>query len=324
MATTISAKIVADSICPRGHRITSMLLTFPRYILAEFNTHRMFSRNSASSRAIPFQKMLEAVINDPFVPIKWMKEHKGMQGTEYFDQTLGLGSKYFPDEWLKTRDSSIIAAESMHDAGLTKQLCNRLLEPFMWHTVLVTATEWDNFFFQRANEGADIHMQVLVYAMLDAMNSSVPLQKEEGEWHIPFYVIIDSKEIVNLFAEGPYDPELTMEEFVEPYKIKISTAMAARTSYTLVGEEKKQSYVADIKLHDKLWAYPHPSPFEHCAQVPTQGEYNCNFRQYSIDKDNHFGLIGREEGWFGNFRGWKQYRKMLPNENHSFDSRLKR
>lgn len=146
----ISTEIVADSKDERGNRITSFLLTYPRFIHGELMTHRMFSRNSASSRAVPFDKMVKMVKDDPFIPIAWQKGHKGMQGTEY--QT-GEEVNYSVDIWLEARDNAIEHAKDINfglfGVGLTKQLCNRLLEPFMWHTVLVTATEFDNFFTLR-------------------------------------------------------------------------------------------------------------------------------------------------------------------------------
>lgn len=140
----IEAKIVADSISPTGHRITTMLLTFPRFILAELNTHRMFSRNSASSRAIPFAKMVKMVEEDPFIPIAWQKDHKGMQGVEYFTSKKDIEVKEM--YWISASKSAINMAQKLNSHNTTKQLCNRLLEPFMWHTALVTATEWENFF----------------------------------------------------------------------------------------------------------------------------------------------------------------------------------
>ena len=139
----IEAKIVADSIC-NGNRITSYILTYPRFIHAELMTHRMFSRNSASSRAIPFEKMVKMVEEDPFIPIAWQKDHKGMQGTEYFTDSEEIEELNQSQRFLAAKAS--YRAKYMHDKGVTKQLCNRYLEPFMWHTVLVTATEWDNFF----------------------------------------------------------------------------------------------------------------------------------------------------------------------------------
>jgi len=146
----IQAKILADSISERGDRITTYLLTFPRIILAEFNTHRSFSRNSASSRAIPFKKMVESVEKNPFIPIAWQKDHKGMQGTEYLDNS---SSKQAILTWLSARDLAVEQAMDLNDnIGATKQLCNRLLEPFMWHTVICTATDYQNFFNLRCPE----------------------------------------------------------------------------------------------------------------------------------------------------------------------------
>ena len=140
----IKATIVADSINDKGDRITSMLVTYPRIIHSEIMTHRLFSRNSASSRAIPFEKMIESVKNNPFIPIAWQKEHKGMQGSEYITNIREVAMAY--NSWINGRDNAIISAEKLNSAGVTKQLCNRLLEPFMYHTVLITATHWSNFF----------------------------------------------------------------------------------------------------------------------------------------------------------------------------------
>lgn len=146
--TKISAKIVADSKDKNGNRITTMIVTFPRIILAELNTHRMFSRNSASSRAIPFKKMVESVVNDPFIPLAWQKDHSGMQGTEYFTDVNDIRLR--TENWLNAKDEAIRIAEKLNRQAVTKQFCNRLLEPFMWHTVLITATEFFNFFELRS------------------------------------------------------------------------------------------------------------------------------------------------------------------------------
>ena len=142
--TKISAKIVADSVSPQGDRLISVLCTFPRIILAEVNTHRMLSKNTSSSRAIPFKKMVEAIENDPFIPIAWQKHHSGMQGSEYLENKF----KFYSNTWIEARDKAIECATSLHETGhLTKQLCNRLLEPFMWTTMLITGSKegWDNF-----------------------------------------------------------------------------------------------------------------------------------------------------------------------------------
>lgn len=283
----IKAEIIADSKNEFGNRITTFVLTFPRIVLAEFNTHRMISKNSASSRAIPFKKMLEMVQTNPFIPIKWMKDHKGMQGNEYY---------HYPSDilecqklWKQARDKAIESAESLAylykgvtgvpDNGVTKQICNRLLEPFMWHTVICTGTEWENFFALRAHEAAEIHIQDLAYKMLDTYNNSTPKQLKAGQWHIPFGDKIDSARLI------PLEPENQDEDVFDQLAIKIATARCARVSY--LNFEGKDDYEADIKLHDNLLASGHASPTEHCAICTNDSKY------------------------YGNFKGFKQYRKIL-------------
>lgn len=155
-------EILADSINEQGHRLTTFKVTYPRIIHAEMLRHRMLSRNVASSRAIPFNKMVEAVQENPFIPIAWQKAHNGMQGTEYWTEEdevrIDIGNEFeyiediqpiteeFKIRWLEARDKAVNVAVGMNNLGLTKQLCNRLLEPFVWTTELISGTEWENFF----------------------------------------------------------------------------------------------------------------------------------------------------------------------------------
>ena len=151
--TKIGAKVVADSLDTRGNRLTSFLITMPRIILSEINTHRMLSKNTSSSRAIPFHKMVEAVKNNPFIPMQWQKNHSGMQGNDYITDNEDI--KFITQQWLRGRDEAIKIAKLLNSGNcsrtgdkVTKQLCNRLLEPFMWTTMLITGSKegWDNFF----------------------------------------------------------------------------------------------------------------------------------------------------------------------------------
>lgn len=292
----IQAKIIADSIDAKGKRITSFVVTMPRIVLAELNTHRTLSRNSASSRAIPFAKMLEMVKKSPFIPIQWMKEHTGMQGNEFFtneDEITQLEKTY-----LDGRDNAVKTAENLSALGLTKQIVNRGLEAYMWHTVIITATEWENYFALRAHEAAEIHIQKLAYVMLEEMNNSTPRLLQVGEWHIPFGDKMEESQLNKFMPDIQPASVQWYQEHMEKLKVKVATARCARVSYTVVGEEgKPDNYENDIKLHDRLLSMGHLSPFEHCAQAT------------------------ENEGWSGNFQGWTQYRKTLPNENRS-DSRL--
>jgi len=141
----IQAKVIEDSLNQDGDRLTTFEVVFPRIVLAEFNTHRMFSRNSASSRAIPFKKMVNKVKESPFIPIAFQKDHKGMQGTSYL---TGKEADLARNSWLESKASAIEEAEDLHEFGVTKQICNRLLEPFMYHKVLITSSQQglENFF----------------------------------------------------------------------------------------------------------------------------------------------------------------------------------
>lgn len=158
----ISATIVADSLNPQGDRITTFELVFPRFILAELNTHRVFSKNSASSRAIPYSKMRKEVMERPFIPIAFQKHHTGMQGSEYISSQEDL--RHPVATWLRARDYAVQQADLLYNnCGVTKQLVNRLLEPFLYHKVLLTATEFENFFNLRCPQYNNIKIGKTFY-----------------------------------------------------------------------------------------------------------------------------------------------------------------
>lgn len=326
---SIKAVILADSIERIGNnRITTWQLTYPRFIHSELMTHRILSKNSASSRAIPFNKMVEQVENDPFIPIKWMKEHKGMQGTEYLIEDE---IKEIEFHWLNASKSAIHQAKNLNTLRLTKQIVNRLLEPFLWHTIILTGTEFENFFALRAHPMAEIHLQDLAYKMLEVYNASTPKELKEGEWHIPFENEISDTNLVRLFYEDNFytHPKNNKEENLEviKLKLKIATAKCAQVSYMKFGSD---DYADLIDLHDSLFIRPyngkrgireindpiHASPAEHIAQAMTEEEYQNYRKGYTTES-----FRGETRGWCHNLRGFKSYRSMLPNENSS-DSRI--
>lgn len=317
----ICATVLADSVTEYGHRITTMALVMPRMILAEFNTHRMFSRNSASSRAIPTHKMIEAVKNDPFVPMKFIKEHKGMQGYEY----LGPDEEFWARKtWLMAAELSIHQAELLVDKyKVSKQFANRLLEAYMWHKVLVTATEWENFFALRYHGSAEIHMQTLAQQMLLAMNNSHPKFLNPGEWHIPYGNDINESKLAELIYQK--HPDGKYATFEQQYRLKISVARAARISYTLPYTIEKHDYFRDSERHDELFQSGHWSPFEHQAQAPYPWEL-CpkwnNKGSATPEEVKQYLAQNLEMGWWGNFRGWKQYRKTFSGMENRLDNRL--
>jgi thymidylate synthase ThyX len=304
---SISVKIIADSLTQHGDRLTTMILKYPRIIHSEFMTHRLFSRNSASSRAVPFKKMVESVKKNPFIPIKFQKEHPGMQGDECFE---GKEHDACVKQWLAARDAAIKNAESLNSFKVTKQLCNRLLEPFMYHTVIITSSDYENFFSLRAEGAAEIHIQELAHKMLEAYNESEPQKLRAGEWHIPFGNEMDIIRIRALVKDA------TIESFNE-IRIKIATARCARVSY--LNYEGKDDYEADIALFDRLSKSGHFSPFEHCARVMTFQERDMWTRTIPDPRNILPYII--QGAWCGNFQGFIQLRKELPDENRK-DNRV--
>lgn len=304
MKKQICAQVVADSQNMSGGRITTFIVTMPRIVLAEFNTHRAFSRNSASSRARPFKVMLKDVQDDPFVPIRWMSTHKGMQGTEYLNEEE---SKVATQNWLEARDAAVASAIKLDQLQVTKQIVNRLLEPFLWHQVIVTATEFENFFALRAHPDAEIHICKLAEVMLEAYNASQPKFLHAGEFHIPFGDNIDEERVKVLALSelgGECDDAIILKQTVESIKKKIACARCARISYKPFGSENMYDYEADCRLFQTLLDGGHMSPLEHCA--------------YAMRFEDQMSLK-----YSGNFRGFVQYRKEFVNETQH-DVRVKR
>lgn len=307
----VTSTILADSINPAGCRITSWILTYPRFFHSELMTHRVFSRNAASSRAIPVKKVIEEVQNNPAMPIFWGKNQSGMQAKEELDDSV---KKPFFDgsdpeaflmtdreaakfEWLEARNSAISHAKKMLELGLHKQIANRILEPFMHMTIILTGTEFENFFSLRAHPDAQPEFQDLAYKMLFIYEAHEPKKLKEGEWHIPFSEKFDLERMMSLYHKKTGDHYMKEDEKMNELRLQISTARCARVSY--LNFEGKDDYEADINLCNQLSSSGHWSPFEHCAQALP------------------------DEKWAGNFRGWKQYRKFFSQENRS-DERIQK
>lgn len=308
-----SAKILTDSISPDGARLTTIEVTFPRIVLAEFNTHRVFSRNSASSRAIPVKTMLERVENDPFVPIWWGKNQKGMQAAEELsdvnDQTEVYGDK--PDkcysyssprsraqeQWYIARRHAVDVVKRMQepDIDLHKQIANRLLEPFMWHTVIVSATEWDNFWGLRKHKDAQPEIRKAAVLMHDVYLASTPSPVNYGDWHTP---LVGKDEAFNLAVQG-FDVR------------KVSAGRCARVSY--LTHDGKRDPQADVDLCERLVGSGHMSPMEHVARPLDIGDVESLLGQPGVSGIDRLD-VRPGETFCGNFRGWRQLRKTMPHE----------
>jgi hypothetical protein len=282
--TEPSAKVILDSVSPAGHRLTTMEVTLHRFVLAEFNTHRIFSRNSASSRAIPVKKQLERVRSDPAIPLSWPTEQPGMQGGDEIplqgpDGTYWSGPKAV---WIEARDAATDYAEKLSRLGVHKSVTNRLLEPFMWHTVIVSATDFSNFFALRCNPMAQPEIRAAAEAMRDAYEQSEPKLLEPTLWHLPFIQPMDYRDSAMRHGENVDWEELK----------QVSAARCARVSY--LTHDGVRDIEKDLELYDRLTsAVPaHASPLEHVA---TPCDHWPN------------GAV-KHLGHKGNFTGWDQMR----------------
>lgn len=268
----IQAKVIADSVSTAGVRITTLELQYPRFIHGEVMTHRMFSRNAMSSRAIPVVKMIRQVQEDPAMPVHWGANQPGMQAGSELEgeeriRAVGL--------WIEAAGSAALYAQQMMSLGLHKQVANRILEPFQWMRTLVTSTEWTNFFELRAHPDAQPEFHELALQMQAAMGSSEHVLRapgnDVGSWHLPY--ILDSERAL-------YRPDIL---------VKLSTARCARVSY-LTHDGETPDIQKDLALYDRLvGSRPlHASPAEHQARASSFGHHRSR-----------------------NFTGWTQHRQLL-------------
>jgi thymidylate synthase ThyX len=271
-----AAKIIKDSFNPvTNNRLVTMEVTYPRMVHSELMTHKMMSKNAASSRAIPVQKMIDKVRKEPVFPVWWGKNQSGMQAKE---ELQGTALETAQELWLGARDHALESAQAMVDIGVHKQIVNRLLEPFSWITVIISATEWNNFFNLRCHPDAQPELRKIAEMMCGLYYTQAPEVVEPGGWHLPYINEEDKEEQVS---------------FPENLR-KISVARCARVSY--LTHDGKRDHQEDLKLYDRLMQGSgggHWSPFEHVAMA------------------QH---VKRRSG---NFEGWDQFRKLFPQENQT-------
>jgi hypothetical protein len=300
---TISTQTIADSISPAGKRLTTMLLRYPRFVHAEFMTHRVFSRNASSSRAIPVEKMIQAVIDDPAMPIYWGMNQKGMQAAHELsiDQ-----QREAMRVWLDGMQKAVNTAQMLNDLGLHKQIVNRVIEPWAHITVVVTATEWNNFLHLRDHPDAQPEIAELARQIKEELDTNQPVLLQPGQWHLPFIdVDVEYAVVERMLQVGRITRDMPKPVEVYNVLIKMSTARCARTSY-LTHDKLNPTIDGDLELFNRLvGSNPlHASPTEHQARP----DIYC-----PEDRDLYSGWENPE--LHGNLSGWIQHRKLLVGEN---------
>jgi hypothetical protein len=251
---TISATIIEDSINESGHRLTTMECTFHRFILPEVNTYRMWSRNAASSRAIPLKRRIQEVLENPAIPVEWGKNQRGMVAEQ---ELASDKASECISTWIEASYAAADYAQILESIGLHKQIASRILEPFIWHTSVISATDFSNCFEQRIHKDAQPEFRELSIKMKEALDSSNPKIVHSGEWHLP-YISTEEKQ--------DFD--------IEDLK-KISVARVARSSYL---NQNKKDFDSDRQLYERLISAdpPHLSPFEMIATPSDQALGNFN------------------------------------------------
>lgn len=289
----VRARVVAHSIS-NGIPICTLELRYPRFIHSEFMTHRVFSRNASSSRAIPVQKMIGQVQENPAMPIHWGKNKPGMQADEECtNEVIGPYTSDTAHEMWKeyAQGDCVNYAKAFSEAGYHKQIVNRLLEPFQFINVVVTATEWDNFFNLRLHKDAQPEIYELARVMKQAMDESKPNIIEGNYWHVPY--------VEDGYIKGNHD-------YLD--YIKCSVARCARVSY-LNHDNTSPDVEKDVALHDMLLEAGHMSPFEHVA-TPMDWDSMEIYDAGTWSKGvTHVDV--KENLWSSNFLGWIQYRNLV-------------
>lgn len=293
----IKVKIIADSIAKTLSglkRITTYELEYPRFIHSEFMTHRLFSRNAASSRAIPVNKMIDNVIDNTAIPIHWGKNQRGMQAKEECHNPVLINDeeKTTEEAWNCSRDKIIEVARAFTEAGYHKQIVNRLLEPYQNIKVICTATEYDNFFYLRYHEDAQPEIMELAKQMYHTRENNKPQYLLEGEWHLPYI----NEDIMNeclSFSNNSKEGALEVAK-------KVSASCCAQVSYRTLNAGVEKA----LKIYNALVESKpvHASPFEH--QATPISSYNSLGITHTDCKRNL---------WSGNFNGWVQYRQLISN-----------
>lgn len=287
--TETSAKIVADSINPWGDRVTSFEITFHRFVLAEFNTHCIFARSSASSRAIPVTKQLNKYTQDLAYPLSWPAEQKGMSGGAELEGWDREDARYLFRDINRSTAAQIIKYLNAHPDSSTrlhKSLLNRLMEPMQWHTALVTAGSYENFFDLRVSPAAQPEICAVAELMQEEYRKHDPKTLVEGMWHLPY-----------IREDEVFDIRTNIRE--------ISSARCARLSYLTQNGIRDTS--EDKRLYDNLVTSGHWSPLEH---ICTPQQYNVQ-RATIFDPDTHGVLQVRELPKIGKFIRWQQWRHVV-------------
>lgn len=296
----IIARIIADSVTANGKRFTTFEWELPRLILAEVNTHRMLSKNTSSSRAIPLNAAIENIQKNPAFPVYWGKNQAGMSASE---ELTGEALNKAYELWQKGIDQNIALVREFQEVGLHKQTSARFLETGQLIRSVISGTEWENLWWLRDHSAAQPEFQELARVAHQAYKESVPQMILVSEWHLPYITSIRNKESGEMEYFDSDGTQLTLENAQ-----KISASCCAQVSY----RKNDTSLEKALDIYEKLVGMDraHSSPFEHAGTpIPLNTvPFDPSTWPQGVTHVTKEGQLGS-----GNLRGWIQYRQLIPN-----------
>lgn len=303
----------------RGQSIFTLDITFPRAALAEFLTHRVFSKNTASTRAIPVKDHIKHIRENFYTPA-WTKNQSGMQGGELTGEYVQNAT----DTLMVMFDQVVDAVEylagdqELGNCGVHKQDAGRYLEPFSYITLRFTTTQWKNFVWLRVDDAAYPPMQRIAGLIHEAILKADPMELKAGEYHVPSIRRVRDPVSGKLHYFSPENDELTLEE-----AIALSMSLCAQQSFRKADPSEKKTKTVLGKLFNGNKV--HASPSEHQATPIDTTINRVGFVREDGKNLPYVDTSAWPEGvthmdrqgalWSANYKGWIQHRQLLPNHD---------
>lgn len=295
----VNVKLLQHSYSPDGISMYSFEVEIPRIILAEWNTHGMLNTNAQSSRAVPTKKLIEEVRRNPYIPSYWGKNQKGMQAYEECNELIKGNSR--ENFWNTCVVTNCLFAESFEEAGYHKQIVNRVIEPYSHTKLVISGTEWNNFFNLRIHKDAEPNIRKMAIKIYEAMRGSTGMRLYNGEWHLPYISRYRQEGYMRYLFDHQ---EVSLEE-----ALRISLACVAQVSYRSLNTHPN----AIDRIYNSLFPSNgepiHGSPAQHLATPFKEAQCKGDWQEGETHRDRD------GYSWSAQLRGWCQYRKLIPNEN---------
>lgn len=297
---TVDVKLLQHSYSPDGISMYSFEVEIPRIILAEWNTHGMLNTNAQSSRAVPTKKLIEEVRRNPYMPSHWGKNQKGMQAYEECHSSVNS----MPREafWDICIHNACNNAQAFEEAGYHKQIANRVIEPYSHTKLVISGTEWNNFFNLRIHKDAEPNIREMAIKIYELIYKSDGISLQNGEWHLPYIEYYE--DFYGNISYGFNGSPISLTE-----AIRISLACVAQVSYRSLNTNPEAIDRIYNSLFPSNGAPIHGSPAQHLATPFKEAQCKGDWQEGETHRDRD------GYSWSAQLRGWCQYRKLIPNEN---------